>query len=552
LEVPVLTCLTRIKKAIPIDANTPVFAVKLIHKGYAVKHGRISSKQIAMEVSLHSHIGQHPNIIEWFATGEDAVWRWIAMEFAEGGDLFDKIEADVGVQEDIAHLYFLQLISGVSFMHSKGVAHRDLKPENILLSESGNLKIADFGMATMFEYKGARKQSSTMCGSPPYIAPEVLKCARATTPERKMPDAAKYSADLVDIWSCGVILFVLLVGNTPWDEPTMASWEFQEYVRTNGRSSDPLWGKIPPNALSLLRGMMNVEARKRFTFAQIRQHPWYTRRNPHLTDEGNISDPVALATQMLAGLRIDLKADVSSCSQNAMDIDSQGPNGSFASARISSTQPETPISDALFDWERPAPRHYSVSSTQPMAIDDTSSAAVTMAPSHYAIRLSQTALESLAEEPTMSQFSQTPGVPLSLTQHARRFRDIVPAYSLTRFFSHVPPALLMQMLADALHQLNVPLPSHLSPTNPNPASDHVGALKVKTLDDRRQSLHGDILVDKYYLDVSGSQQDDEQAALPQLLEVRFVKIKGDPLEWRRFFKKVALLCKDGIYNVGNE
>jgi serine/threonine-protein kinase Chk1 len=73
-----------------------------------------------MEVSLHSHIGQHPNIIEWFATGEDAVWKWIAMEYAEGGDLFDKIEADVGVSEDIAHFYFTQLVSGVSFMHSKG------------------------------------------------------------------------------------------------------------------------------------------------------------------------------------------------------------------------------------------------------------------------------------------------------------------------------------------------------------------------------------------------------------------------------------------------
>ncbi|KAG7293273.1 hypothetical protein NEMBOFW57_003319 [Staphylotrichum longicolle] len=305
-----------IKKAIPLDAPSPVFAVKLIHKGYAVRQGRISAKQIGMEVSLHSHVGQHPNIIEWFATGEDEIWRWIAMEFAEGGDLFDKIEADVGVQEDIAHLYFLQLISGVSFMHSKGVAHRDLKPENILLSDSGNLKIADFGMATMFEYKGARKQSSTMCGSPPYIAPEVLQCARQ---ERKS-DTAKYSADLVDIWSCGVILFVLLVGNTPWDEPTSGSWEFQEYVRTNGRSTDSLWGRLPGDALSLLRGMMNIEANKRFSFAQIRQHP---------------------------GTRAATRSSPQTAS--------------------SPTQPETPISDVLFDWERPAPATYAISSTQPLA-----------------------------------------------------------------------------------------------------------------------------------------------------------------------------------------
>ncbi|KAK0734919.1 kinase-like domain-containing protein [Lasiosphaeria miniovina] len=521
-----------IRKAIPLDATSPVFAVKLINKPYAVKQGRISAKQIAMEVSLHSHIGQHPNIIEWFATGEDAVWRWIAMEFAEGGDLFDKIEADVGVLEDIAHVYFLQLISGVSFMHSKGVAHRDLKPENILLSESGNLKIADFGMATMFEYKGQKKQSSTMCGSPPYIAPEVLASARA---DRKSPNAAKYSADLVDIWSCGVILFVLLVGNTPWDEPTSGSWEFQEYVRTQGRSTDSLWERVPADVQSLLRGMMNIDTKKRFSSTRIRQHPWYTRRNPLLTDDGKVSDPIHLATQMLAALRIDLNADPTPSQRqmhaDAMDVDSRGVAADDFS-RFPATQPDIPIQDNLFEWERPATRpllQLGVSSSQPLTNSDLFSRSNRGA--HGA------ALDALADEPTMSQFSQMPGVPLSLTQHARRFRDIVPAYSLTRFYSHMPPDLLIQMLGDALHQLNVPLPP-MPPVNLH--SDHIMTLKFKTMDGRNQSLHGDISVSKYYLP-------NEMV----LLEVHFVKIKGDPLEWRRFFKKVAVLCKDGIYNSEN-
>lgn len=516
-----------IKKAVPLDAPSPVFAVKLIHKGYAIQQGRISAKQIAMEVSLHSHIGQHPNIIEWFATGEDAVWRWIAMEFAQGGDLFDKIEADVGVQEDIAHLYFLQLISGVSFMHSKGVAHRDLKPENILLSETGDLKIADFGMATMFEYKGQKKTSATMCGSPPYIAPEVLASART---DKKSPDATKYSADQVDIWSCGVILFVLLVGNTPWDEPTSGSWEFLEYLKSNGRSSDPLWKRIPPTALSLLRGMMNVEATKRFSFAQIRQHPWYTRRNTLLTPEGKISDELSLAAKLLEGLRIDLTAPPTSSSQRGstpadpMDIDSSNP--AAWNSVLPATQPETPINDTLFDFERPTTRVLgapAVPSTQPIS---------STAPSR---RIPSSALEALEAEPTMSQFSQQPGVPLSLTQHARRFRDILPAYSLARFFSHVPPTLLVQMIRDALHQLNVPLPAATPDINLH--GDHIATVRVRTVDSRRQGLHGDILVDKYYLPSS-----------EELLEVRFVKVKGDPLEWRRFFKRMVLLCKDGIFS----
>ncbi|KAJ4415632.1 Chk1 protein kinase [Neurospora sp. IMI 360204] len=571
-----------IKKAIPLDAPSPVFAVKLIHKEYAVRHGRISAKQIAMEVSLHSHIGQHPNVIEWFATGEDRIWRWIAMEYAEGGDLFDKIEADVGLEEDIAHLYFQQLISGVSFMHSKGVAHRDLKPENILLSESGILKIADFGMATMFEYKGARKQSSTMCGSPPYIAPEVLHCARQR--ERRAPSSeqTKYSADLVDIWSCGVILFVLLVGNTPWDEPTNGNWEFKEYVRTSGRSTDPLWQRVPSDALSLLRGMMNIEANKRFSFTQIRQHPWYTRHNPLLNAEGMVIDPIALAAQMLARLRIDLRAAVFQpppASQPEPAIESD-----WSSKVLSATQPETPINDALFDWERPAPRTLgscAISSTQPVARNDAAAVNLTATgprttmttmmtptsiPSSTASKSNKlpysSALETLADEPTMSQFSAAPGVPLSLTQHARHFHDIIPSYSLTRFFSHVPPALLVQMLRDALHQLNVPLP----PTSPNTSFegdvDHIVTLKIKTVDGRRQSLHGDILVDRYHLvhgtgtstqyggggGYGGGMDVDEEEELPELLEVRFVKIKGDPLEWRRFFKKVAVLCRDGIWS----
>lgn len=510
-----------IRKAIPLETQTPVFAVKFIHKNYAIRNGRISAKQIAMEVSLHSHIGQHPNIIEWFATGEDAVWRWIAMEFADGGDLFDKIEADKGVSEDIAHLYFLQLISGVSFMHSKGIAHRDLKPENILLSDKGDLKLADFGMATLFQYKGKTKESTTMCGSPPYIAPEVLRCASG---DRSM----KYRADLVDIWSCGVILFVLLVGNTPWEEPTEKKWEWREYIRSNGHSTDELWQSVPPEALSLLRGMMNIDMDKRFSFAQIRQHPWYTRHNDLITADGRVSNPIELATRMLANLRIDLTKELTPSQRLAaepMDLDSQPTSADFT-AKFSATQPEVPINDVIFDWDRPSLRSINgaVSSTQPVVGVDISTNG----------RRSH-ALDVIADEPVMSQFSLTPGVPFSLTQHARRFRDIVPSYSLTRFYSHVPPQLLLQMLSDALHQLNVPLQPPVANLQ---SRDHITTIRLKTVDGRNQSLHGEVMVDRFMVGESSG---------AELLEVRFVKIKGDPLEWRRFFKKVALLCKDGIY-----
>jgi serine/threonine-protein kinase Chk1 len=518
-----LTISCRIKKAIPPTESTPVFAVKFIHKAYAVKHGRISAKQIAMEVSLHSHIGQHPNIIEWFATGEDAVWKWIAMEYASGGDLFDKIEADSGVSEDIAHFYFRQLISGVSYMHSKGVGHRDIKPENILLSDNGDLKIADFGLATLFEYNGVRKLSTTMCGSPPYIAPEVISCSKKTK-------GSGYEADLVDIWSCGVVLFVLLVGNTPWDEPTQQSWEYVEYCRLNGRSSDSLWERLPSAALSLLRGMMCVDMKTRFTFEQIRRHPWFTRPNPLLTADGKMSDPLSLAAQMLENLRIDFSQQPTLSqrqpqSQDAMDVD----GSEQMPVRFFSTQPETPINDVMFDWERP-PRisaQVNFSASQPTTLRDGGICTMTNG-------RGTAPFDALSEEPSMSQFTAAPTVPVSLTQHARQFRDIVPNYSLTRFFSHLPPGLLVQMLGDALHKLGVPVPA----VPLMQGRDSIAWIKVRTTDGRKCNLSGDIVVDRY---ITGGEE---------LLEVRFVKVKGDPLEWRRFFKNIAVLCKDGVYIPG--
>jgi len=101
-----------------------VFAAKFIHKQHALDRGRISPRQLKFEVELHKLSTGHGNLIAFYGWGEDDVWLWIAMEFAAGGDLFDKIEADVGVPEDIAQFYFAQLVSGLAWMHGKGVAHR--------------------------------------------------------------------------------------------------------------------------------------------------------------------------------------------------------------------------------------------------------------------------------------------------------------------------------------------------------------------------------------------------------------------------------------------
>ncbi|KAF7594323.1 Chk1 protein kinase [Aspergillus hancockii] len=248
-----------IKKACPTHTDNPIFAVKFIHKEYAARHGKISPRQLQMEATVHKHIGDHYNIISFFQTGEDSVWRWIAMELAEGGDLFDKIEADEGVGEDIAHVYFSQLPMG-----------------------------------------------------------------------------------------------------------------------------------------------------------------------------------------------------------------------------------------------------------QPLSADDTMVA------------------DALEDEPSMSQFSPHPSVPLSRTQKAQQFRDIVPSRPLTRFFSTWELKILVPLICEALHRLGVPVPSVPAVS----AGDTSAMIRIVTRDGRMCTLQGKVII---------------ECVSENLFEIEFMKVKGDPLEWRRFFKKVAVLCKDAVY-----
>ena len=459
----------------------------------------------------------HRNIIEYYDSGEDATWTWIAMELAEGGDLFDKIEADAGVSEDIAHVYFTQLINAVGYMHSKGVGHRDIKPENVLLSADGDLKLADFGMATLFEYNGKRKLAVTMCGSPPYIAPEVLSCST-----QEGAKGVGYCADLADIWSCGVVLFVLLAGNTPWSKPTEGydeegrPNEFSEYVRSNGRPSDEYWNALPVEVLSLLRGMMRVDINSRFALEDVRRHPWFTRPNQYMDQDGRLLNQMSLATNMFESMRIDFNADPVNGFQrsrhsDAMDVDQPAAwkTGS------SSTQPETPAEDMLFDWEKTKP--YAISSTQPTRHQIPSATQSTMM------------LDYLADEPSMSQFAATPSVPISRTQRAEKFRDILPAQSLTRFFSLWTLSLLVPLLEEALSRLGVPTPPRTSRSS---ASSSSHTIKIRTQDGRACQMSGNI---------------DVEVIADGLAEITFVKGSGDPLEWRRFFKKVTVLCRDAVY-----
>ncbi|KAK4549625.1 hypothetical protein LTR36_004926 [Oleoguttula mirabilis] len=522
-----------IRKAAPLNQPTPIIAVKFINKEHAFRAGRLRPKQLQIEVSLHQSVCPHQNIIRFLSHGQDASWVWMCLELADGGDLFDKIEADEGCTEDVAHLYFTQLTNAIGWCHSKGVAHRDIKPENMLLSKDGDLKLADFGLATQFVMPrtGERKKCGMVCGSPPYIAPEILEVGTNNMKRKQGEEKVGYDPQVADVWSCAIVLFVLFAGNTPWDSPVLAeSYEYHDYVQSNGRPQDELWTKVPPAASSLVRGMLKVSAPERFTLHDVRKHPWYTRRNPELSEHGLVANPVNLATQMLESLRIDFSTDVSALQRRTktihtdhMEVDSKRLDPAWT--RFASTQPETPVTDAPFDWEAPPRLGAGVSASQPMTNHDRV----------HADTVRADILDLLSEDPSMSQFSHVPVSQMTATQQARHFKDIVPSHSLARFLSHLAFPQLLPMLISALHRLNIPVAA------PSAAAlqgqEEAVSFRIKTVDANQQLLQGNIVVER--IAVPGQAQ-------MEVLEVRFLKAKGDPLGWRRLFKQVAVLCKDAI------
>ncbi|KAM5543983.1 hypothetical protein V8D89_002600 [Ganoderma adspersum] len=213
---------------------------------------------------------------------------YLLMEMAAGGDLFDKIVPDVGINEDVAHFYFSQMLAGLMYLHTEGVCHRDLKPENLLLDAAGTLKISDFGLCAVYKIaengKVKMRMLSERCGSLPYIAPEL----RGTD---------SYEAPPIDVWGSGVILFTMLAGNTPWDEPTRGSVEFNQYV-TGEAFNHPPWNRFSPEALSLITGMLDLEPSHRMTLSDVAAHGWVMRPS-QLASRG----PTAIAASLTEGLR---------------------------------------------------------------------------------------------------------------------------------------------------------------------------------------------------------------------------------------------------------
>ncbi|XP_057815935.1 CBL-interacting serine/threonine-protein kinase 23 isoform X2 [Cryptomeria japonica] len=177
-------------------------AIKVLDKYKVLQNKMID--QIKREISTMQLI-KHPNVVQLHEVMASKTKIYIVLDFVTGGELFDKIN-DLGrLKEDEARRYFQQLINAVDYCHSRGVYHRDLKPENLLLDTFGNLKVSDFGLSALSRDIKSDGLLHTTCGTPNYVAPEVIS-------------GKGYDGTTADIWSCGVILFVLLAGYLPFDE----------------------------------------------------------------------------------------------------------------------------------------------------------------------------------------------------------------------------------------------------------------------------------------------------------------------------------------------
>jgi len=240
------------------------FAIKVIKKS------KLNSEELAVvhdEVEIMHKI-KHQNCVTLYEMYETPKKIYMVLELLTGGELFDRIVAKSSYSEKEASDVIRSVCSAVTYLHSIGIVHRDLKPENLIYqSEAADspIKITDFGLAKYRALQGGKSEAmTTACGTPGYVAPEVLK----NEPYGKA----------VDMWSLGVILYILLCGFPPFYHESTAQL-YKQIKRGEYDFPDPYWTDISPAAKDLVRGLLTVDPSKRLTGPQVLQHPWIVGSN---------------------------------------------------------------------------------------------------------------------------------------------------------------------------------------------------------------------------------------------------------------------------------
>jgi carbon catabolite-derepressing protein kinase len=220
-------------------------------------NARDMAGRIEREIS-YLQLLRHPHIIKLYTVITTPTDIIMVLEYA-GGELFDYIVQHGKMQEDKARKFFQQIICAVEYCHRHKIVHRDLKPENLLLDDQSNIKIADFGLSNIMTDGNFLK---TSCGSPNYAAPEVISGKLYAGPE-------------VDVWSCGVILYVLLAGRLPFDDEYIPAL-FKKIA--TGHYAIPSY--LSEGAKKLIKEMLQVNPMNRITIQGIRENAWFQKNLP--------------------------------------------------------------------------------------------------------------------------------------------------------------------------------------------------------------------------------------------------------------------------------
>ncbi|ESN99263.1 hypothetical protein HELRODRAFT_67067, partial [Helobdella robusta] len=232
--------------------KTPV-AIKIIDKN---RLDEDNLKKIYREVQILKLL-DHPHIIKLYQVMETANMLYIVSEYAENGEMFEYIAKSGRLSEMEAFSKFKQIVESVEYCHKNHVVHRDLKAENLLLDADMNIKIADFGFGNFFM---TNQHLSTWCGSPPYAAPEVF-------------EGQKYLGPRVDVWSLGVILYVLVCGSLPFDGQNLSTLRDRVLA---GRFRIPYF--MSTDCENLIKKILVVDPKRRYTISQIKKHKWMTSK----------------------------------------------------------------------------------------------------------------------------------------------------------------------------------------------------------------------------------------------------------------------------------
>lgn len=231
-------------------------AIKILDKEKVLLHRMVG--QIKREISTMKLI-RHPNVIRMYEVMASKTKIYIVLEFVTGGELFDKIASRGRLKEDEARKYFQQLINAVDYCHSRGVYHRDLKPENLLLDANGLLKVSDFGLSALPQQVHEDGLLHTTCGTPNYVAPEVIN--------NKGYDGAK-----ADLWSCGVILFILMAGYLPFEDANLMVL-YKKIFKAD--FTCPAW--FSTSVKKLIKRILDPNPQTRMTMAEVIENEWFKK-----------------------------------------------------------------------------------------------------------------------------------------------------------------------------------------------------------------------------------------------------------------------------------